>query len=60
MDILENLRLMRLRTAVLVARSREVRARASRTCEHARLLQQDSADLQKSADGVRDTKPPHS
>lgn len=59
MDIGEELRLMRLRAAVLVARSHEVRACATRALAHARLLRKDSADLIECAKDLRsNSKPP--
>ncbi|MBW3571931.1 MAG: hypothetical protein KY467_12575 [Gemmatimonadetes bacterium] len=54
----EELRLMKLRAAVLLARSREARARATRALEHARLLRGDSADLRQQADELRESKRP--
>jgi hypothetical protein len=59
MDFGEELRLMRLRAAVLLARSHEARARANATLAHARLLREDSAALIQCADDLRsNSKPP--
>jgi hypothetical protein len=59
MDIREKLRLIRLRAAVVLSRSREARARATHALEYARLLRRDSDDLRGLRDDLRGTgKPP--
>ena len=55
MDVSEEIRLMRLRAAVLLARSREARVRATRALEHARHLRDASEDLRQYADELRGT-----
>jgi hypothetical protein len=59
MDMREEIHLMELRAAVLLARSHEARARANAALKYARLLRADSVALRQRADDLRsNSKPP--